>query len=179
MEIAASCKERNMQCIKGVQGTSATFNNSSVISQLTNAILAQNKEANESNRLRHKEINCIISKDEAKKDRTKKIHTSIIKMLGHVSAKSSTDKSETLTLTCTCFLNSENVGMAQYELIHQCKELGFPDICFAQGIAQALYVSIFLYTNSSTPSNFTFFAFHEQELLSDLCQNDYLICHYL
>ena len=42
-----------------------------------------------------------------------KNHTSIIKMIGQASAKSSTDKSEALLVTCTCFINSENVGMAQ------------------------------------------------------------------
>jgi len=56
------------------------------------------------------------------------------------------------------------------------KELGFPDIGFAEGTAQALFVGDFLYADSSTPSsNFTVFAFHE-EPLSDSSQNDYLIC---
>jgi hypothetical protein len=35
----------------------------------------------------------------------------------------------------------------------------------------------FLYADSSTPSNFTTFAFHGQELNLDNCQHDYLICH--
>jgi hypothetical protein len=35
----------------------------------------------------------------------------------------------------------------------------------------------FLYADSSTPSNFTIFAFHEQEPNSDNRQQDYLICH--
>ncbi len=66
--------------------------------------------------------------------------------------------------------------MAQYKLVDQFKELGFPDIGFAQGTAQALYGGNFLYSNSSTPSNFTFFACHKQEPLLDSRQNDYLIC---
>jgi hypothetical protein len=77
---------------------------------------------------------------------------------------------------CSRFLNSENVGMAQYKLVHQFKELGFPDIGFAQGTAQALFVGNFLYADFRMPSNFTVFAFHKQEPLSDSCQNDYLIC---
>jgi hypothetical protein len=52
----------------------------------------------------------------------------------------------------------------------------FQDIGFAQGTVQALYVGDLLYANSSTPSNFTVFAFHEIEPLSNLRQNDYLIC---
>ncbi len=66
--------------------------------------------------------------------------------------------------------------MAQYKLTHQFKELGFPDIGFAQGMVQALYIGNFLYSNSSTPSNVTVFAFHKVEPLSNSCQKDYLIC---
>jgi hypothetical protein len=86
-EITLFCKECHTQCIKGVSGSSVSFNNSSVISQLTNAISAQNEEAIKSNRLRRQEIKPTINKEESKKDRTKKIHTSIIKMIGHASAK--------------------------------------------------------------------------------------------
>jgi hypothetical protein len=97
-------------------------------------------------------------------------------MIGRASAKSSTDKLEALSALCTRFINSENVGMAQYELIHQFKELGFPDIGFAQGTVQALYIGNYLYSDSSTPSNFTVFAFHKVEPLSNSHQKDYLVC---
>jgi hypothetical protein len=111
-----------------------------------------------------------------KERQNQKIHTLIIKMIGRASAKSSTDKLEALLATCTRFINLENVGMAQYELIHQFKELGFPDIGFAQGTVLALYIGNFLYSNSSTPRNITVFAFHEVEPLSNSRQKDYLIC---
>ncbi len=176
LEINSFCKERHTQCIKGVAGVSVSFDNNSVISQLTSAISTQNEEAIQSNRLRCQEIVRFINKDESKKDRTKKIHTLIIKIIGQASAKSSTDKSVALSVTCTRFINSKNVGMTQYKLIHQFKELGFPDIGFAQGMVQALYIGNFLYSNSSTPSNFTVFAFHEVEPLSNSRQKDYLVC---
>ena len=115
-----------------------SVNNSSVISQLTNVISTQNKEAMESNRLCRQEIKQTINKEETKKDQTKKLHTSIIKMIRSVSAKSSSDESQAIPATCTHFLNSTNVGMAQYKLVHQFKELGFPYIGFTQGTAQAL-----------------------------------------
>ena len=178
VEISSFCKERHVQCISGAAsaGTAVSFDNSSVISQLTHAISAQNEEAVESNRLRREEIERTINKEEAKKDRTKKIHASIIKMIGRASAKSASDDSLTLPATFTRFINSENVGMAQYELVHQFRELGFPDVGFAQGTVQALFVGDLLYANSSTPSNFTVFAFHEVEPLSNSRQLDYLIC---
>jgi hypothetical protein len=59
----------------------ATLDNASVISKLTNAISIQNKEAMESNNLRHKEIVRQIEREEKKKDQTKKIHLAIMNML--------------------------------------------------------------------------------------------------
>jgi hypothetical protein len=38
-------------------------------------------------------------------------------------------------------------------------------------------VGVFLYADSSIPSIFTIFAFHEQEPNSGDCQQDYLICY--
>jgi hypothetical protein len=63
-EINSFCKERHAQCIKGVAGASVSFDNNSVISQLTNAISTQNKEAIESNRLRYQKIERTINKEE-------------------------------------------------------------------------------------------------------------------
>ncbi len=118
LEINSFCKECHAQCIKGVAGASVSFDNNSVISQLTNAISNQNEEAIESNRLRCQEIERTINKEESKKDRAKKNHTLIIKMIRRASAKSSTNKLEALSAMCIRFINLENVGMAQYELIH-------------------------------------------------------------
>jgi hypothetical protein len=86
-------------------------------------------------------------------------------------------KDKKITPTCLCFINSDNVGLAQYKLIHQFKENSFPNVKFASGTTQPLYLRDFLYANSSSPSNFTVFAFHEQEPNSSNQQTDYLICH--
>ena len=116
----------------------------------------------ESNRLCQEDIKGTIKKEETKKDQTTKLYTSVIKMIGRASAKSSTDESEVIPATCTRFLNSKNVSMAQYKLVHQFKELVFPDIGFAQDTAHALYIGDFQYADSSTPSNFTVFIFQKQ-----------------
>ena len=52
VEVTAFCKEWHVQCIKGLQGTSASLDDISVISQLTNAISTQNKEAIKTESLR-------------------------------------------------------------------------------------------------------------------------------
>jgi hypothetical protein len=56
LEIKSFCKDCHAQCIKGVAGASVSFDNNSVISQFTNAISTQNKEAIESNRLCRQKI---------------------------------------------------------------------------------------------------------------------------
>jgi hypothetical protein len=75
------------------------------------------------------------------------------------------------------FINSNNVSLAQYKLIHQFKESRFPNVTFALGTTQALYLGDFFYANSSSPSNFTVFPFHDLEPNSSNQQTDYLICH--
>jgi hypothetical protein len=98
-------------------------------------------------------------------------------MLKQASATDRNNKDEEIVPTCLCFINSNSVGLAQYKLIHQFKESGFPDVTFALGTTQALYLGDFLYANLSSPSNFMVFAFHEQEPNSLNQQTDYLICH--
>jgi hypothetical protein len=67
--------------------------------------------------------------------------------------------------------------MAQYDLLHQFKEMQAQDVTFASGTTNALYIGQFLWSDSSTPSNFTMFAFREQEPNMDSRQEDFMICH--
>jgi hypothetical protein len=98
-------------------------------------------------------------------------------MICRAAALCSTNETEALPATCSRFINQENARMAQYNLVHQFKEQGFHDVTFALGTTNALYLGGLLYADSSTPSNFTIFAFHKQEPNSDNRQHDYLICH--
>jgi hypothetical protein len=98
-------------------------------------------------------------------------------MLKQAAAKDQNNEDEEIAPTCLRFINSGNIGLAQYELIHQFKESRFPDITFVSGTTQALYLVEFLYSDSSSPSNFMGFTFHEQEPNSSNQQTDYLICH--
>jgi hypothetical protein len=158
-------------------GGAVVVHNASVISQLTNAISLQNKEAIESNNIRCKEIKRQIEREEKKKDRTKKLYPAIMNMLKRASATNHNHKNDEIAPTLLRFINSDKIELAQYKLIHQFKEGGFPDITFASGTTQTLYLGDFLYSNSSSLSNFRIFAFHEQEPNSSNQQTDYLICH--
>ncbi len=83
------------------------------------------------------------------------IYPSILKMIARAAAQSSNDKNENLPETFIRFVNCDNVGMAQYNLVHKFKEEGFPGVAFALGTTQALFIGEFLYSDFSTPSNFT------------------------
>ncbi len=168
-DIALFNTERHRACISqegAVEFATAggsSINNASVFQQLAVAISAQSEEAEESNNLCRNEIMRQISREDEKKSQIKKIYPSIIKMICRAAALSSTDDNESLPTTFSCFINQENVGMAQYDLVHQFKEQGYYDVAFASGTTQALYIDKFLYADLSTPSNFTIFAFYEQE----------------
>jgi hypothetical protein len=116
-------------------------------------------------------------RDEKKKDRTKKLHPAIVNMLKKAAALDVNDEDIEIAPSCLRFINSDNVGMAQFELTHQFASHGIDDVGFAAGTVQALYVGDFKYPDSSTPSNFTVFAFYEQAPNSSAQHMDYLICH--
>ncbi len=130
----------------------------SLLQQLTHGLSAQTEVLAESNLIQNRFYQRQEVREDSKRDRTKKIHPSIIRMIGRATAPRG-DESVTLPASCTRFLNQDNVGMAQYDLVHQFKELNAPDITFPMGTTNALYLGQFLYSDSSTPSNFTIFAF--------------------
>jgi hypothetical protein len=98
-------------------------------------------------------------------------------MLKRAAATDQINKNDKIAPSCLQFLNANNVGLAQYELIHQFKKVGFPNVTFTLGTTQRVYLGNFLYADSSSPSSFTVFAFHKQEPNSTSKQMDYLICH--
>ncbi len=183
-ETTKICTDRHLQCITLNTTTAAgntagtlVINNPLVISQLTNPISLQNKEAMESNNLRYKEIERQIEHEEKKKDKTKDLRPAILNMLRRAVATHSHAKREEIAPTCQQFINSKNICLALYQLIHQFKIGVFPNVTFTPRTTQALSPGKFLYADSSTPSNFTVFGFHKQEPNSLNQQMDFLICH--
>jgi hypothetical protein len=141
-------------------GGAVVVDNASVISQLNNGISLQNEEAVELNNLCRREFKRQIEHEEKKKDSTKnlakKLHPAIMNMLKRAFATDHTDKKDEIAPTFLRFINSNNVGLAQYELIHQFKEGGFPDVTFASGTTQSLYLGDFLYSNSGCQATLRF-----------------------
>lgn len=75
------------------------------IPQLAAAISTQNEKAVESNNLRRNELLRQISRDDEKKNRFKKIHPSILKMVSRAAATSSTDENESIPAGFFFFIN--------------------------------------------------------------------------
>ena len=98
---------RHLACIsrRGVQGGAAqgavankdAFH--ALVRQLTHGVAAQTEVMAESNKIQERFFECQDSREEAKKDRTKKIHPSIIKMIGRAAA---TRGDDSLVLPATC-----------------------------------------------------------------------------
>jgi hypothetical protein len=149
VEISNFNANRHLACIsrEGVQGGAAkgavanedAFHG--LVRQLTHGVAAQTEVIAESNNIQERFFKRQDNREEAKKDRTKKIHTCIIKMIGRAAATRG-DDSLFLPATCLRFFNQETVGMAQYNLVHQFKELRAPDVTFASGTTNALFISL-------------------------------------
>ncbi len=120
----------HLACIsrRGVQGGAAqgavankdAFH--ALIRQLTHGVASQTEVMAESNNIQERFFERQDNREEAKKDRTKKIHPSIIKMIERAAATRG-DNSLVLPATCLRFFNQETVDMAQYDLVHQFKDL--------------------------------------------------------
>jgi hypothetical protein len=159
------------------QGGGTPVENNAVIHQLTIAIAAQNKAATESNDIHRNKIQHQQNKEKNKKKiqqrrsnlessrcfaeqqpgpRATKMKISLILSLNFSNAKM------LAWLNMTLCINLRNKGSPMlflYQAPHEHFLLGSP------------------YSDSSTPSNFTIFTFHEQEPNFNDCQQDYLICH--
>jgi hypothetical protein len=90
----------NTTTVAGNTAGALVIDSASVISQLTNAISLQNKEAMESKNLHHKEIERQIEHKEKKKDKTKDLLPAIMNMLQCTATTHSNDEGEKIAPTC-------------------------------------------------------------------------------
>ena len=107
VEISNFNANRHLACISrgGVQGGAAqgavankdAFH--ALVRQLTHSVAAQTEVMAESNNIQERFFECQDNWEEAKKDRTKKIHPSIIKQIGRAAA---TRGDDSLVLPATC-----------------------------------------------------------------------------
>ena len=149
-----------------------------VLQQLTASISRQTDEAKAQNEILNRQLEYNIDKEEKKKDRFKKLHSSTKQLILFASAEEATDVPTEANEDCKRFINAETVGVAEQELNLQFKKLGLQDAAFSTGLTQALYLGKFQWADKSTPSNFSPFSFFEVEPLQAADQqNRHLILH--
>jgi hypothetical protein len=149
-----------------------------VLQQLTASISRQTDEAKAQNEILNRQLEHNIDKEEKKKDRFKKLHSSTKQLILFASAEEATDVPIEANEECKRFINAETVGVAEQELNLQFKKLGLQDAAFSTGLTQALYLGKFQWADKSTPSNFSPFSFFEVEPLQAADQqNRHLILH--
>ncbi len=136
-------------------GEALVLDGNTVLSQLTNALTIQNEFLEDANVINRKNQIMAEERTEKEKDRTKKFHPMILNMLKQAAATDAHDENSYIAPSCSRFINSYNVGMAQLEIIHQFETYNLDDVGFTAGTVQALHPGEFLYSDSSTPSNFT------------------------
>ena len=158
-------------------GTAPTTNEA-VLQQLAASISRQSDEAKTQNELLTRQLEHNLDKEEKKKDRFKKLHSSTKQLILFASANDADDAPSEVSESCKRFINAETVGIAEQELNLQFKNLGLQDAAFSPGLTQALYSGKFAWADKSTPSNFSPFSFFEVEPLAFAeQQNRHLILH--
>ena len=158
-------------------GTAPTLNDA-VLHQLAASISRQSDEAKTQNELLTRQLEHNLDKEDKKKDRFKKLHSSTKQLILFASATDADDVPLEVEDSCKRFINAETVGIAEQELNLQFKNLGLHDAAFSPGLTQALYAGKFTWADKSTPSNFSPFSFFEVEPLAIADQqNRHLILH--
>lgn len=152
--------------------------NDAILQQLAASISRQSDEAAAHNELVTRQLELSVEKEEKKKDRFKKLHSSTKQLIIFASAEDADDVPSDVTESCKRFINAETTGVAEQELNLQFKNLGLQDAAFSPGLTQALYAGKFLWADKGTPSNFSPFSIFEVEpLLAADQQNRHLILH--
>ncbi len=158
-------------------GTAPTTNEA-VLQQLAASISRQSDEAKTQNKLLTRQLEHNLDKEEKKKHRFKKLHSSTKQLILFASADDADNTPWEVADSCKRFINAETTGIAKQELNLHFKNLGLQDAAFSPGLTQALYAGKFTWADKSTPSNFSPFSFFEVEPLAIVeQQNRHLILH--
>ena len=152
--------------------------NDAILLQLANSISRQTEEAEIHNELITRQMDYAMERDDKKKDRLKKLHPSVKQLLIFASAEDAETVPDDALDSCKRFMNAETEGVADQELNIQFKSLNLHDAAFSIGFTQALYNGKFLWSDRSTPSNFSPFSISEIEpLLVAEQQNRHFVLH--
>jgi len=131
--------ERSVQCIKGVAGISVPLDRCSAIRFLLRTRKQRNQTSSVIKRLRE-----LSRKKKPKRTEPRRPTLQLWTWLDVHQQKAQQDNSVAISAMCSCFLNSDNVGMAQYEPVHQCMPIPARQ-------ATSQYLRLMSKSNSPTP----------------------------
>ena len=145
--------------------TTVATGNDAILRQLTVSITRQMEEAATHNELIARQLEHNLEKEDKKKDRLKKFHSSIKQLILFASADDAENVPDEIRESCKRVFNAETITNAEQELTLQFGNLGMQDATFAPGFVSALYSGKFLWNRNFTPSNFSPFMIGEGEPL--------------
>ena len=159
--------QHHKDCIMGYTNTlenaqPSTSDSTDVLRQLTEVISRQNERIEETNNLASQEFDRKIEKDDEKKDRMLKLHSSFLNVFLNASSTDGDRAAKEITSACRYFFNQDTAGLADQQLLVLFRELGFLDVGFAHGVVQVFLSGHFLYHEPVCPNNFSMFCFYEK-----------------
>lgn len=148
-------------------GATNTMNaNEAILQQLTVSLTRQSEIGETHNELFARQLEHNLEKEDKKKDRIKKFHTSIKQLILFASATDAEVVPDDILESCKRVFNAETVVNAEQELNLQFSNMGMRDASFAPGFVASLYSGKFLWTKNFTPNNFSPFMICEAEPLT-------------
>ena len=148
-----------------IPGVPPPLGNDAILQQLTVSITRQYEEAATHNELFARQLEHSLEKEDKKKDRLKKFHSSIKQLILFASADDAENVPTDIPESCKRVFNAETLTNAEQELTLQFWNMGMQDATFAPGFVSALYSGKFVWNKNFTPSNFSPFLICEAEPL--------------
>ena len=111
----------------------STSGSTDVLLQLTEGIYGQNERIEETNNPERQEFDRKKEEYDERKDRMSKLHSSFLNMLLNASSTDRDRAAKEITATCRSLFSQETSGMDDQQLLVIFRELGFPDVGFANG----------------------------------------------
>ena len=139
--------------------------NDAILHQLAVSITRQSEIGETHNELFARQLEHSLEKEDKKKDRLKKFHSSIKQLILFASADDADNVPIDIHDSCKRVFNAETIINAEQELTLQFGNLGMQDATFAPGFVTALYSGKFVWNKNFTPSNFSPFMICEAEPL--------------
>jgi hypothetical protein len=144
-------------------GEGAPDKDISLVRQMGAALANLNETLKSQQELTRKQIELSEDKSLEKKDRTKKFHPSIVRMLKMAASDDRETMAHEIANSASSFFNCSTIGAAEQELQSQLETMGLGWAGFASGLTTNMYMAHIFWANLIDPKNFSaFFCYRRQ-----------------